>query len=428
MNIARLQGVPVMANLGQPDEAIRSSQVAERLVTSVLAAQPGNRLAMLRLAQISADRMNIALRERNSGDTAVSFAIQSSKWLHKYDSSGPVDPAQAKWLAGTYLNVCNEFAQVSQVDEAIRLCDRGAQVASLTGSPYQTGTAFLSKASALRVAGRLEEALEAARKAVPLVENTPNPDAVRNRAIVGALIREGGILGERDTLSLGQTEEAIPLLKRAFSVADDLTRRDLNDADSRDRLFIAGMILAGILRDQAPRRALEICDRTLSRLADLSNPSAPTRIEQVRMLAESSYALRSLGRDAEARKRIDRALEGLRQLKLDPVKRLQQESDETLSALAEYDAANGNLPCAVETYENLLQLAIAGDTPDRVLLDAVQISRFYAKLAGLHGRMGHSDLAAGYRSRRLELWRRWDVRLPGNTFVSRALRAATSRE
>jgi tRNA A-37 threonylcarbamoyl transferase component Bud32/tetratricopeptide (TPR) repeat protein len=426
MNIARLQGVPILANLGQTDEAIKSSKMAELLIASVLSAQPGNRLAMLRMAQIAHDRMNIALRSSDSA-AALSFATQSARWLRKYDSSGSGDRAQANTLSATYLNVCNAFAFARHPDEAIPLCNRGIEVAAMTGLPFRTGTALLSKANALRYAGRLEEALDAVREAMPLVENSPNPEGVRNRAIVGGLIREGGILGERDAVSLGNTEEAKPLLNRAFSMADDLTRRDLNDADSRDRLSVAGLILAKILRDQAPQRSLEICDRTLSRLGELSSANDATRLQQVQMLAESSYALRNLGRDTEAHKRLEQAVEGLRLLKFYPVKRLQQESNETLSALAEYDAADGNLQRAAETYENLLQLAIAGgEKPDAVLVDAADISRLYAKLAGLHRRMGHGDLAADYQARRLELWRHWDVRLPHNTYVHRQLVVARS--
>ena len=425
MNIARLQGVPILANLGQTDEAIKSSQTAEQLITSALAAQPGNRLAMLRLAQITHDRMNIALRGSDNA-AALSFGRQSAKWLQKYDSSGPVDPAQANTLSATYLNVCNAFSLVGQFDEAIRLCNRGIEVAAMTGLPFRTGTALMSKANALRYAGRLEEALQATREGLPLVEHSPNPDGVRNRAVVGGLIREGGILGERDAISLGNTEEAVPLLNRAFSMADDLTRRDLNDADSRDRLFVAGMILSGILRDQDPRRSLEICDRTLRRLAELSNVSDATRRQEVRVFAESSYALRHQGRNSEAHSRLECAIEDLRQLKLYPVKQLTQESNDTLSALAEYDAANGNVPRAVETYQNLEQLSLAGGAkPDSVLVDATDISRIYARLAALHSRMGHADLAASYQSRRLELWRHWDGRLPHNTYVHHQLSAAS---
>ena len=216
------------------------------------------------------------------------------------------------------------------------------------------------------------------------------------------------------------------ILDRAWRIADDLAGRDLNDSDSRDRLFVAAMIMTGILRDYDPRRSLAVCDHTLSRLAEVSHGET-ARHQEVRMLAESSYALRSLGRNEEARERLNRAVEGLRQLKLYPVRQPVPESSDTLSALAEYDAATGNVPRAVETYENLLQLSLAGgDKPDTVLLDAAEVSRLYMKLAGLHGRLGHVDLAASYRSRRLELWRRWDSRLPHNGFVNRQISAATA--
>ena len=83
------------------------------------------------------------------------------------------------------------------------------------------------------------------------------------------------------------------------------------------------------------------------------------------------------------------------------------------------------MPRAVETYENLLQLSLAGaDKPDTVLLDAAEVSRLYTKLAELHGRLGHAELAASYQSRRLELWRRWDTRLPHNSFINRQLTTA----
>ena len=208
----------------------------------------------------------------------------------------------------------------------------------------------------------------------------------------------------------------------------DLAGRDLNDADSRDRLFIAAIIMTGILRDYDPRRSLAVCDHTLSRLAEVSHGET-ARHQEVRMLAESSYALRSLGRNQEARERLNRAVERLRQLKLYPVRQPVPESSDTLSALAEYDAATGNVPRAVETYENLLQLSLAGgDKPDTVLLDAAEVSRLYTKLAGLHGRLGHADFAAGAAAGSVcpELWSRWDSRLAQNSFIHRQLSAATA--
>ena len=138
MNISRLQGVPTLANLGHTDQAIESSRIAEKFVASVLTAQPENRLAFLRMAQIASDRMNIALR-RGDDPEALSFSKESVKWLQKYDASGRVDKADADALAVTYVNACNQLATASHGDEAIRLCHRGSEIAAMTGSPISNG-------------------------------------------------------------------------------------------------------------------------------------------------------------------------------------------------------------------------------------------------------------------------------------------------
>jgi tRNA A-37 threonylcarbamoyl transferase component Bud32/tetratricopeptide (TPR) repeat protein len=425
MKISRLQGVPTQANLGHTEEAISSSQIAEKYIASVLASQPGNRTAMLRMGQIASDRMNMALRAGEDAK-ALSFARQSEGWLKKFDAAGPVAGVDADTLASTYLNVCNQLATASQVDEAIALCNRGMQLSEASGNTYRTGTALGSLAQAYRTAGRLEEALQAIRAAAPKLEHPPDAsEAVRNRGIVGGLIRQGAILGERDFLSLGRSEEALPLLQHAYEIADDLAARDPNDSDSRDRLFVAAIIMTGILRDRDPQRELVVCDHTISRLRERPN-SEIARRQEVRMLDESSYALRSLGRSAEARQRLDHAVELLRQVKLYPVVELQMETADTLAALAEYDAATGKLPHAVETYESLVRLRqSAGEKPETVLSDAVEYSRLCARLASLEDDLHRTDAAMGYRAKRLDLWRQWEARVPNNSYVHRQLVGAS---
>ena len=54
IRVARVQGIPIASNLGEMDKAYQTLEKAALLVDSVLAAQPQNRLAYLRRAQISA--------------------------------------------------------------------------------------------------------------------------------------------------------------------------------------------------------------------------------------------------------------------------------------------------------------------------------------------------------------------------------------
>jgi hypothetical protein len=53
LRVGRVQGVGVTSNLGQPELAEQSLRDADRLIADVLAAQPENRMAMLRAAQIA---------------------------------------------------------------------------------------------------------------------------------------------------------------------------------------------------------------------------------------------------------------------------------------------------------------------------------------------------------------------------------------
>ena len=77
---------------------------------------------------------------------------------------------------------------------------------------------------------------------------------------------------------------------------------------------MAGYPLAGVLRHSDPRSALAVYDHTLRHLAEIkSNPNV--QFYQARALAGSSYPLRDLGRNGEARQRLDSAFHLLRELK-----------------------------------------------------------------------------------------------------------------
>jgi hypothetical protein len=60
------------------------------------------------------------------------------------------------------------------------------------------------------------------------------------------------------------------------------------------------------------------------------------------------------------------------------------------------------------------------------LRDAAKLSRLYEASAGLYRRAGQTVRAESMETRRLELWRHWDRKLPNNAFVRRQL-AATAR-
>jgi hypothetical protein len=58
------------------------------------------------------------------------------------------------------------------------------------------------------------------------------------------------------------------------------------------------------------------------------------------------------------------------------------------------------------------------------LRNASKLSPLYEKVAGVYRRTGATARASTVEARRLDLWVRWDKKLPHNAFVRRELEAA----
>jgi tetratricopeptide (TPR) repeat protein len=271
--------------------------------------------------------------------------------------------------------------------------------------------------------GDLDEALKTAQESVRVLEpGSEMPGrGQQTMSFVRALANQGKILAQDDAISMGRYEEAVAPLERAFRIDDDFVHQDANDQLSRNHLADAGVNLANALRHSDARRALGVYDHTLLHLAEVKNNSSFRRFE-VSALVGASYALRRLGRVLEARQRLDAAFERLIQLKLYPS--LQVKLEETLRALADYEAGNGNLPRAIEIYWKLLeQIQATRPTPESSLSDALGLSNIYRAEAALHRLAGQTDLASTLEARSRDLWRQWNDKLPHNAFVRRQLEA-----
>ena len=417
--VARVQGVPIGSNLGQATQAEHSLNEAAKWVDETLKTSPGDRTAMLRSAQIAHDRMILA-GNRGERDREVRLAAESAEWLRRYETAGAgaVPTGDAQQVALTYTNVASRYIGGARYPEAIRLSRRALDVASHAGLPVQAAGALMIMAEASRQAGDLPDALRTIRDSVRLVDSQgPISDQARLRSLINALSREGQILGDDQGLGMGRSDAAIPL-ERAFAFASQAVQADPQDADSRSRLATSGLFLAGVLRHTDPRRALEVYDMVLRRLAEIpDNPRS--RRQEIRALAGSAYPLQRLGRSVEAKRRLDAALDRLSALKLYPSGRIvpESEADDTLSALAEYDASTGSFQRGLDVYQELLSKVRASTNPEASLADAVDLSRLYGALGDLNRRAGRSDDASQWEARRVELWKHWGAKLPRSAFV-----------
>src|SRR5262249_19052394 len=146
-----------------------SLQEADRLIGVVLAAQPGNRMAMLRAAQIAHDRMVLA-QARTPNTEALALARRSEQWLRKYLSTGKVDEEEKQQVVITGMNVADWLIRKDENEAGTRLLRETIDTGRATNQMVQVGAAHIVLARALRGSGDLDGALEAAREAVRLTD------------------------------------------------------------------------------------------------------------------------------------------------------------------------------------------------------------------------------------------------------------------
>jgi len=423
LRVARVQGVPIGANLGQVENAEKSLRAAQALVDSVLQAQPTNRTAFIRAAQIAHDRMVLA-QGRRPNTEALPLARKADEWLEKYLDSGKVDDFVRQQVTIVATNVAGWYVHEDLMDDALRLIRRGIAIAMATNQPRSAGSLHINLARALRSTGDLDGALVAAREAVRLLEPAVgNASVGQDVGFALALSTQGAILGEADSVSLQRPQEAVETFERAYRIATGLAQRDPNDTLSRFSVFTNGSRLAGTLRQTDPQRGLAICDEVLLRLNEIHNNSRARRNE-VSMLVTSAYLLRRIGRPAESRERLNTAFGRLRELKMYPAEQVElgSEPEKAIRALAEEEAADGNARRGIEIYEDLLSKIMATKPkPESRLADAYDLSTLYRAMAVLHRKVGQTDSAGAMEARRTELWQHWDRKLPKNTFVRRQL-------
>ncbi len=424
LSVAEVQGVPGSTNLGDLAAADDSLAKADVMINSVLAAAPRNQMALLRSASIAHDRMIIADTLRHP-DQTLGFARQCAARLETVSAlsdSVNRDPDVSR----LYINVALAESNLHRLDDAVRYARRGVDVAHRANRNDLVAGGLSVLSNALRYHGDLEEALKTTEEARMFQETRPD-DSGREINLIVVTWRAGRILGEDEGINLNRPAEAVAALETAYKRADQLARRDAADYGSRARFVAAACDLGDILRHSDPVRALEVYDSGLRRSAEIKNDESAR--DRVRLLADSSYPLRTLHRMAEAKHRIDAAFDLLRMTKAWPAQSIRpgEEAGFALRALADYDADSGRLPDAIEKYRELLEKVMASKpAPDLDLRDANSVSVIEAALSALEKKAGHTEAAAALTRSCRERWEHWNITLPNNRFILRHLAAIPS--
>jgi len=437
--LARIQGVNVEFNLGDSRKAEATLIKADKLIETVLTARPHDRLAWYRAAQIATYRMVIAYSEQRRADLALHAhrAVERIEaFLWSGSGQGSESPSEAthdvrlsdRGAAASLLgNVALNLVNIGMYGEAAQYARRAAQLAQADHSPDLITQNLSILANALRYQGDLDGALSAIREARKVSEQGSYAnDFARLFNLFGPLMREGKILGEAEAVNLGRPDEAINVLQKALDITEEIALKDPSESSSRVRLGEAAWVLGDILRDRDPARSLAVYNLGIQRLGEIGH-SLQARRDRAVLLASSSYPLRTLHRAHEAEARINAAVSVLRETRDYPTDkiRLDSHADALMRAIAEHLAETGNPERGLAVYEELLKKIFAsGPEPEANLQQATALSCIYAQAIRLSKLTGHDTRAAELDSQLLNLWKRWDSKLPNNEFVRRQLDAA----
>jgi serine/threonine protein kinase len=401
-NVAHVQGVPTELNLGRFQDAEASLRRAETTLAPVLSARPRSTEALMLGFEIAHDRMILADSQRRSSD-AVSYAGLAADRFERLLRDGNPNETDRRDAALLLGNVALAYSNLHRYGDAVRVSRRAIETAGSTAAARaRIAGVWGVLANALRFQGDLPQAMEALRESLRIADETVYPDeTARMISLYAIYMREGNILGGDDGINMEDDAGAIAAFQKAYDLTADAVRKSPRDYTSRSRMATASRALGNKLRATDPARAVQLYDDAAARLAEIPN-NVRARRETALLLAESSYALRSLHRAPEAARRIDDALAVLRETHDYPAEAVKLDSEVFIALRARADAEH--------SYGELIDRVLAA-RPDwqNDLRDA-------SRLADLYGR-------AGEEAKQVEIWRYWAAKLPNNEFIRRRVAA-----
>jgi serine/threonine protein kinase len=423
VRVAHAQGDPTSPNLGQFAEAEASLDNAQSFVDSVSKRDPRNRRGLFIAATIAHDRMVLA-DEQDRREEVVSWGDKADQLVERFMSLGKVDPKDVYSMGYFEVNIAYAYDNTRHFNEALRAGQRADDIVQPVASAHRLNGGILGALAIARwQTGDLDRALQIAQQAIQLDETQAAGGHASLRInLADSLYTEGMILGKQDAEpSLGRGRDALAAFQRGLNIGEQLARMDPNDYLSRRSEATIGLEIGNILRHNEPQKALVVYDHALARIRE-AKTNVSTQLCAADLLAGSSYAARWLGRDKEARLRIEEAFQLLREAHQYPAEAVEPmgRPDHVMRAAADDYAEIGQTAKAITAYQELLDKLMAWKLDlQNDLRDATCISRTWTALARLLRRAGRTDEAGRLEAQRAELWNHWTGKLPNAQFLLR---------
>ncbi|HEX4228367.1 MAG TPA: protein kinase [Bryobacteraceae bacterium] len=419
-NIADIQGGFRGINLGRPAAAQTSLNKAVVLSQEVWKDRPNDPHAMRDVIDTLEIQTRIDYSQKHEAALA-GHARQLQSLVTRYEPIAPSTADEWDFLGAMYGSLNSAYRDLNQyplaMEAARRSIDYQRKALAAHDTPKARGNlaaALAAYGRMLRTQGDLDGALDVARQDTALLESvasaTPNDFQLKTNLLVDyeniALI-----YGEADRIiSLGLYRQAIPYYRRAIDIGNEALAADPKESQNRYNLGICYWKLGNTLMALDPRQALDAYDRALSTLrampAKMANRDLPIAI----ILAESTFPLRKLHREPEARARLTEA-ERIQELYKNTAPRSPGMPPEAISrAEADWALASGHSDQAIAIHRAWLErIGYARDRINIDLRDALLVARRYELLYDAYHAAQRNKEAADAREQAhgvLAFWRR----------------------
>ncbi len=417
-------------SLGLPKEAFQALENGDRLLERALAAHPKDQ-EILRAIVTNRMRAMSVLSHGDDSSKALEISGVLTKRVEQF-SGGSLKIEDLLLVQSAYSSLGVAYLNGGRVEQARKYAELSVEFARLHAEGAKTPEANLAYGGALRIYGtflrydgQLEKSLEVLEKALRVVN--PLPELRGKPGELGNVYYFLGIVnGEVDSLSLGRMEPAIEELEQSLAIGRRRIAEDPKDQDAKLDFAQTALKLGRILDLSDPARALSVYDEAYRTMSAAPAGAANRENYLVRLGAESTFSLRTLGRSLEAKRRMTTLAAFL-------PKNSKTESYGPTGSLESYYRAEaemyvvaGDVAAAIKIYRGMLS-AFAADkiAPREDLADALGLSLKQARLAQLLRKSGQDEEAGRLDAQRRELWTHWDQRLPNNTFVRRQVAEAS---
>lgn len=431
--VAEIQGVYGRSNLGRPDDARASLEKAESAFRQIWKAQPASPQPLRDLIETIELESRIDNARRDLKQLGGRIAELKSL-LAIYETGAVGGPTQWSFLGTIYDSMCHSVVDLGQSDEAAEFSRRSIEYRRKLAQQDKSIKARGSLSNSLgtyswicRDQGKLEEAIKSVDESVALLQGilADQPNHYTARAnLANHLTDLGSFFGSVDSPSLARTDRAVEYFERATRMAHEIMHSNPDESTIRLNQSRNDWLLGDVIRDQNPVRALAAYDEAIDLLRRATAKNYTRDIPLVRVLAESTFPLRRLKREKEARQRLEEARQVAAPYR-DKRSGASLDCAEVLSrAEAEWALASGRALEAIALHRAFLAEAEADpaiSNPARDFSDAYQWTRRYHLLAVAARAAGLDSEAVQAESKRREIVEMWKKKVPARPSIEIAL-------